>query len=67
MCFRERPFEIKQHESGPSCTENETIGRDADFQRDLSSELCNYFHPDIITDRDVFIACKEVPSSYLLL
>ena len=67
MCFRERPFEIKQHEPGPSCTENETIGRDADFQRDLSSELCNYFHPDIIADQDVFIACKEVPSSYLLL
>ena len=67
VCFRERPFEIKQYEPGPSCTENETIGRGADFQRDLSSGLHNYFHPDSIEDQDVFIACKEVPSSYLLL
>ena len=67
VCFRERPFEIKQYEPGPSCTENETIGRGADFQRDHSSGLHNYFHPDSIEDQDVFIACKEVPSSYLLL
>lgn len=67
MCFRERPFEIKQYEPGLSCTENEAIGRDADFQRDLSSGFRNYFLPDNIEDQDVFIACKEVPSSYLLL
>ena len=61
VCFRERPFEIKQYEPGPSCTENETIEGVLTFRGISAQDFIITFIPIASKTRMFLLLAKKCP------